>query len=460
METDHARINYNSGDIVLFLQDTFNAFIPLFNRKKLDFHFNSDRKSFNTFFDGDKLEKIVANLISNAAKYTPDEGFVEMEVKIDISRADEDYDQIKICIADSGHGIDQKEIDKVFATFYQTEQGQIVPAGTGVGLSLVKSLVEFLKGEIKIDSSLYNGTVILVTLPLNKKLENQEARFVEGNKKLDIEHELVEESEDELPASETLGGGERRFKLMIVEDNKEIIRFLGNHFQHNYQILKASNGKIALEKIAKDVPDVIISDIMMPELDGLELCRKIKSDIKTSHIPVILLTAKTTIENKLEGLDVGADIYLSKPFNLREVELRVKNLLESRNNLRNHFLKFGSVKDIDLPINNKDQDFLEQLTNIVENNIDNSDFNISSFTKEAGISRTLLHMKLKKLVNLSASEFVKTIRLKHAAELLEKTTLSISEVAYSVGYADSNYFSRNFKEKYKVNPSEYKQSSH
>lgn len=459
METNHSQINYNRGDIVLFLFDTFNAFIPLFNKKELDFHFNSDSASFNTYFDGDKLEKIVANLISNATKYTPDEGFVEMDLKIVTSDADDEYDKIEICISDSGHGIDQKELDKVFTTFYQTEQGQVVPTGTGVGLSLVKSLVEFLNGAIKIDSSLYNGTVIVVTLPLKKQLENKNVKLIEGNKKLDIEHELIEESVDELEEP-VIAGHHRVFKLMIVEDNKEIMQFLGNHFQQNYKIVKASNGKVALDRIAKDVPDVIISDIMMPEMDGLEFCRKVKSDIKTSHIPVILLTAKTTIENKLEGLDVGADIYLSKPFNLREIELRVKNLLESRNNFRNHFLKFGSVKDIDIPINNKDQDFLEYLTKIVEKNIDNPDFNISFFTREAGISRTLLHMKLKKLVNLSASEFVKTIRLKHAAELLKKTELTIAEVAYSVGYADSNYFSRTFKEKYNVNPSEYKQLSH
>lgn len=454
METDHASINYNSGDIILFLHDTFNAFIPLFNRKKLDFHFNSETASFNAYFDGDKVEKIVTNLISNAAKYTPDEGFVEMELKV-IRNSDEE-DQIKICVSDSGRGIDPKELDKIFTTFYQTEQGRTVPEGTGVGLSLVKSLVEFLEGEVAIDSSLYNGTVVTVTLPLKRHLENQHAKFVEGNKTLDIEHELIGEQQYDALGVPGLTEDQKVFKLMIVEDNKEIIHFLSNHFQNSYHIIKASNGKTALEKIAKDVPDIIISDVMMPEMDGLEFCRQIKSDIKTSHIPIILLTAKTSIENKLEGLDTGADVYLPKPFNLREIELTVKNLLESRNNLRKHFLKFGSVKDIDLPINNKDQDFLELLTKIVEDNMDNSDFTISTFTNEVGISRTLLHMKLKKLVNLSASEFVKTIRLKHASQLLQKTELTISEVAYKVGYADPNYFSRSFKEKYNVNPSEYK----
>jgi YesN/AraC family two-component response regulator len=246
---------------------------------------------------------------------------------------------------------------------------------------------------------------------------------------------------------------------MIVEDSEELVNFLGEHFDKKYKIVKAANGAIALNKIKRSAPDIILTDIMMPEMDGIELCRAVKSDINTSHIPVIFLTAKTTIESKLQGLDEGADAYIAKPFSLKELDLIIQNQLNARNKLRNHFLKFGSVKNMDIAVVNRDQDFILKLTQIVEKHLDNSEFNITMFAQEAGVSRSLLHLKLKKLVNLSASEFIRNIRLQKAAHLLKATDFSISEVAYKVGYSDSNYFSRSFKEKYQLNPSDFKDST-
>jgi DNA-binding response OmpR family regulator len=350
--------------------------------------------------------------------------------------------------------MESEELKNIFTAFYQTEHGKKSGSGTGIGLALVKSLVDFMEGTIQIESKQQSGTHITLTLPLPKKVSNDKIEIVEGNKSIDLEHVLP------IPnlAGENAGGSEAapEYQLMIVEDSEELVNFLGEHFDRKYKIVKAGNGAIALEKIKKSAPDIIISDIMMPEMDGIELCRAVKSDINTSHIPVVFLTAKTTIENKLEGLDQGADAYVAKPFSLKELDLIIQNQLNSRNKMRSHFLKFGSVKDLDIAVVNRDQDFILKLTQIVEKNIDNTEFNITQFAQEACVSRSLLHLKLKKLVDLSASEFIRNIRLQKAAQLLKATDFSITEVAYKVGYSDSNYFSRSFKEKYHLNPSEFK----
>ncbi len=452
VETDHAMVNYVKGDMVLFLRDTFQAFAPLFHQKNIEYHFNTTMDSMITFFDDDKLEKIVTNLVSNAVKYTTEGGAVELEALFS-----QDNNSVDIIVSDTGAGIDEKEIEDVFTSFYQAELGKSTRSGSGIGLALVKSLVEFLKGQISIESSTYHGTEIRVSLPLTHTID-REVDFISGNKNINLDHEF--------PAGVPISGevqaheGASACKLLIVEDNPEIRSFLHGYLGQKYKTVRAGNGREALGKVTTDIPDVIISDVMMPEMDGLELCRRVKEDINTSHIPVILLTAKTTMENRLEGLDAGADAYINKPFSLAELEFSIKNLLDSRNSIKNHFLKFGSLEEVDVTMNNRDQEFLLKLSRIVEENLENSSFNITEFTKQAGVSRSLLHLKLKKLANLSASEFIKAIRLGKAGELLRKTDLTVSEVAYKVGYSDPNYFSRSFKEFYKVNPTEYKQEEY
>lgn len=457
IETDHAEIHYAKGDIILFLRDTFMAFSPLFSKKNIDFYFNTDATSFHTFFDADKLEKIITNLLSNAAKYTGADGLIEMEASIKTG-PDDHSDILTIIICDTGVGMEPEELQNVFTAFYQTEHGKKTGSGTGIGLALVKSLMDFLNGTIAVESAQQRGTQVTLTLPLPRQVSKDTVAVVEGNRSIDLSH-VMPLPENGHAQRELANDVVPEYQLMIVEDSEELINFLGEHFDKNYKIVKASNGAVALAKIKKSAPDIVISDIMMPEMDGIELCRRVKSDIGTSHIPVILLTAKTTIESKLEGLDSGADAYIAKPFSLKELDLVIKNQLTTRGKLRNHFLKFGSVKDMELSVANRDQDFILKLTAIVEKHIDNAEFNITLFAEEACVSRSLLHLKLKKLVGLSASEFIRHIRLQKAADLLKATDFSIAEVAYKVGYSDSNYFSRSFKEKYQVNPSEYKQTA-
>jgi len=453
VETDHARVNYVKGDIIRFLNDTFMAFAPLFNKKNIRFYFNSGTSVFNTFFDADKLEKIVTNLVSNAAKYTSAQGSIEMEVVVRVEALDKP-DQLKIMIGDTGAGMSKEELQHVFTAFYQTEGARKSGSGTGIGLALVKSLTDFLGGSIQIESRQQVGTQVVLTIPLPKSVSDSRVTMVEGNKTIDIDHVLPAQPDEESARQEVAP----EYQLMIVEDSDELINFLGDHFEKHYKVVKAHNGAEALERIKNSSPDVVVSDIMMPEMDGIELCKAIKGDIATSHIPVILLTAKTTIESRLEGLNEGADAYLAKPFAIRELDLVIKNQLFTRDKLKSHFIKFGSLKDLNVTVANRDQDFILKLTQIVEAHLDDTEFNITTFAQEACVSRSLLHLKMKKLVGLSASEFIRHIRLQRAAELLKASDLNISEIAAQVGYADANYFSRSFKEKYHVNPTDYKQS--
>ena len=457
IETSHSKINWEKGDLILFLEDTFSAFIPLFAKKNLHYKFIKCQPAFITFFDTDKIEKIITNIVSNAIKNTPEFGEVSMEVSVNSKTG---YYQIQII--DTGEGLNEGESSKIFMPFYKGENQRLKTTGSGIGLALVKSLINLLEGAISIDSNQELGTIIKISLPIihdvDKKEQTETNEIINGNKNLFIDQDLFleEELSDSTHENQEV---QNDFELLIVEDNIDLLKFLANHFKDHYQIVTANNGKVALEKIMKKIPDVVISDVIMTKMDGITLCKELKNNINTSHIPVILLTSKSDEKFKIDGLDMGADAYLPKPFNLKELELIIKNIIDSRNNLKKHFLDFGHLENHEIPLNNRDQDFLMKLTQIVHDNLSNSDFNITTFSREAGISRTLLHTKLKKLVNLSASEFIKNIRLQKAAKLLKETDQTVSEVAYLVGYSDPNYFSKSFKEKYHVSPSLFKTSS-
>ncbi|WP_168196294.1 hybrid sensor histidine kinase/response regulator transcription factor [Echinicola soli] len=454
-ESDHTDLKPKWGDVILFLRDTFSAFVPLYHKKDITYHFTTDCRAFEALFDDDKLEKIVTNLVSNAIKSTPTFGEITMQAEMKAS-AIPGHAWLSIHVEDNGRGLPKEELDKIFMPFYQGDNPSPAEAGSGIGLALVNSLTKYLGGSIIAESTVDQGTRITVNLPLQTTSDKkQEYIKVEGNKGLLIDEDYYHLEVKADDSQKNNLEGEVTYELLIVEDNEEMRKFLASYFSRCYKVTTANDGIAALEIIGKRVPDVIISDVVMPKMGGDELCITIKNNIDTSHIPFILLTAKSTMESKIEGLEIGADAYLPKPFNLQELRLMVKNTLESRNSLKHHFLKFGSVDNYERPVNNKDHKFLNKLIEIVHQNLDDPAFNIAGFSKEAGVSRTLLHMKLKKLVNLSATEFVKAIRLKKSTNLL-KAGSNVSEVAYKVGFNDPNYFSRAFKEKYGVPPSEYK----
>lgn len=452
VETDHAKIKLDEGDIITFLKDTFDAFDPLFKYKSIKTQFESNVIKQVCYFDSEKLDSIITNILSNAVKHTDNYGEITMNIIFtNISTTTKDQKMnLKIQISDNGNGISKKEQENLFLPFYEYKNSS--KSGSGIGLVLVKSLVNFLNGSFSIDSNKKKGTICTIELPIHLQIEkNKNTIKINGNKKADIPYDLVMENTS---SSETINiFRNSEYTILIVEDNRELMTFLNKHFSTNYKILMARDGQDALLKIDKIVPDIIISDIRMPNMDGIRFCRIIKESKKTSHIPFILLTGESNEQNKFDGLEFGANAFLSKPFNLTELDLMVRNLLESNLKIQHHINKVRKNETAEIPNNNQKRDFLIKITDIIENNFDDPDFSIEKLANIAGISRSLLHIKVKDITGSSASTLIKNIRMQKAVILLEEG-YSISEVAYQIGYEPS-YFSRVFKKFYKASPSSY-----
>lgn len=453
VETDHATTNLQYGNVIQFLKELFNAFSTLFKRKELEYVFISQHEDLNILFDPDKLEKIVSNLLSNAFKYTPEHGVITL--KIETIRENHDP-LLSLTVSDTGPGMTEEQLTKIFNLFYKIDQNQNEYQGSGVGLTLTQSLVKFLNGKITVTSKPGEGSSFTVTLPYTESGLPVNPDAIPLNK--GVVNNLLEQSslngEGHGPENNKSG-----FEILFVEDNKDLIKFLCDHFKGKYRVNTAANGLEALQSIEKNIPDLIVTDLMMPQMDGISLCKKLKSGFEYCHIPVIMLTAKSDVETRIESLEVGADIYMPKPFLLSELELHIRNLLQSKANLKKHFIQFGHI-DAEQPIKNKDQQFIEKATAVILRNLDNPEFGVTMLTNDLGIGRTLLHTKLKQILDLSATEFINTIRIREAQKLLlEKPELTMSEVAYQVGFNDPNYFSRTFKKIFNVSPTDFRNGS-
>lgn len=456
-ENPHTQPEYKKGDIILFLKDTFLAFTLLINEKEINFSLKSDLSQYSCYFDPNKLEMIVTNLISNAIKSTPEKG--EINVNIGISNDPNSCNPawLILTIKDSGCGMAPETVAKVFDPFFKGENhsSSYWQKGSGIGLALVKSLCSLLEGKIDFSSKEKEGTKVTVSIPLKLEVEKEKIYgTIVGNKEIKINPDLVlEESRIKDDFVNT-----KISTLMIVDDNKEIIKFLQEHFSQKYKIVTAKNGINALQKIKNHLPDIIISDLVMEEMDGISLCKKIRSSPTTSHIPFLLLTGREDKTSKLEGLRVGANAFIKKPFSLGELDLIVKNLLETNHKRIKRFVGIEIKNLKTFPRNNQNEEFLRKINHLVQENYKDPKFNIETLAQLMGISRSLLHLKMKKATSSSASDYLKKIRLQKAEELI-KEGKNISEVAYQTGYNDPNYFSRVFKKEYKVSPSEFKRKS-
>lgn len=440
IETDHSAIKLTRNDLVKFVTDTANSFQTLALGKGLALTTSASVSNYFCYFDTDKMEKILFNILSNAIKNTT-EGQINVELNFEIVANGEN--RAIIVINDTGKGMSKKELENIFQTFYK---GINSDEGSGVGMALVKSLVAYLNGEISVKSEPGKGTQMLISLPIAQTA----AHFTEAASE-EVEPEPIELKHPVALTNSETG----KYSLLVVEDNKELLVFLSKHLARFYNIIPASNGQAGFNKLEKQQPDLVISDIKMPKMDGIELCQKIKSDARYNHIPVVLLSDNTRENVKLNGLDVGADAYLAKPFNLKEMELLISNMIQSRVKLREQLLdmsKFGLDK---LPRNNKDQEFLANLGVVLEAHFANLQFTIEEMAAQLHISRTLLHINLKKILGKSASELLNEYRLKKAVLML-KENLPINEVSYYCGYNDPNYFSRIFKKYYGVSPGAFR----
>ena len=383
------------------------------------------------------------NLLSNAIKYNRENGSVT--VKVDTVQTD-DNEQICIRIADTGIGVKDENKEKIFERFFQEQHCATTYVGSGIGLHIVKEYVTLHGGTIEVKDNVPQGSVFIVSLPVNRdKTETQTETEM---------HTKAESPIEELP---TTDNGKEKNKILIVEDNDDFRRFLINCLKNHYQVFDAPNGQKALDMLSRQPVQIVISDVMMPVMDGMELCRNIKTDIRYSHIPIILLTARTAEEHILSGLKEGADDYITKPFNLEILLLRIQKLLKWTENNHEKF-KTIDISPSEITVSTLDEQLIEKAIQAVEENMDNSEFSVEELGNYVGMSRGHLYKKLTLITGKSPIEFIRILRIKRGRQLLEQGQTSISQVAYQIGLSPKQ-FAKYFKEEFGCLPSEYEKHS-
>ena len=468
MDVGMSPLQLEKGNIVKFCKDIFSLFKGLAGKKEIDYRFNSDSENITTLFDQDKVEKIITNLISNAIKFTNSGGTIIVSMK-KVSRTDKIYDSllftreklgdyVEIIVEDSGVGLDKEQLKNIFSRFYNLD---VTKSGTGIGLNFTKALVEMHGGDISVESQHKKGTKFMVRLPLNLKAQTEKVETFKNEFRINsmkaVEYDMLIANEEIDVVTKKNQSEETNFPtVLIVEDNKELRTHLTNDLKSNYNVKEAANGEKGLKLAKKYYPDIIISDVMMPKMDGFELCRQIKSEFETSHIPVLLLTAKSQDEDRVTGYHSGADGYLAKPFVTSVLKARISNLLEARKRLRKRFSEVGGIfPSSEVTTNNIDEAFLEKATKIVLDNIDDMEFKQENLLREMGVGRSQLYRKISSLTGNNPSYFIRTVRLRYASELLLKNQFSIKEVSYMTGFNSTAYFSKTFRELFNLTPTEF-----
>lgn len=438
-------LRVSEGDIIQFVRSIVFSFESLAERKHILFRTHFPQPIRRAFYDRDKLEKILVNLLSNAFKFTPEHGEVAV-------RVEDTGSTLRIFVSDTGCGMEAEEADRIFDRFYQVEGSR--DQGTGIGLSLVKELVELHNGQIAVDSTAGKGTTFKVILPyLPDHFAAHQVIFTSEAGR--SESALPAWLKEEAPEKDHSTPAEAEAPVvLIVEDNPDLRQYIAEQMESGFQILTAPDGEAGLQMAETVVPDLIISDVMMPRRTGLELCEAVKNNVKTSHIPIILLTAKADLEARIDGLQTGADDYLTKPFHGRELLIRAKNLIEQRANLRKKFAGELQLRPTSMHLNSMDEQFLQEVMQAIERNMDNEYFSVEDLAAAVSFSRSQLHRKLKALAGKSPNLLIREFRLTRAKELLEQQAASVSEIAFMVGYSNLSYFSRSFKDAFGVSPSE------
>lgn len=449
IEKGIVKLNLDYAEINSFISNLIYDFSLYTNEKNINLQLNLSKESIWLYFDKDIMEKIIDNLLSNAIKFTDEGG----TIKITTELIDNEKNFL-LSISDTGQGIPENELERIFDRFYQLPANKKNHVeGTGIGLSFVKELMEIHLGHIAVKSVLGQGTEFSLVFPTEKSVYSQNANFLDA-KEPETQAEKSEEKANE-EIENTHPSAEKEI-ILIVEDNDDMQRFIASSLPKHYDIIHAPDGKKGFEKATEEIPDLIITDVMMPIMNGVEMTRRIKQDSRTSHIPIIMLTAKTSENSKIEGFEAMVDEYLTKPFSIRELTIRVKNLLTLRNQLKRKYQDELLINPADVTTTSIDQIFLTKAISSVEKNMSNDEFGIDFLCNELAMSRATLHRKIKALTNQSTSEFINGIRLKHAARLIRQNAGSISEIAYQVGFNNISYFNVSFKKQFGVSPSEFK----
>lgn len=449
------KIKASPHDFVHFLYENVLIFTEYAESRQIRLRFEKEVEQLEVWYDPKQMQKVINNLLSNAIKHTKAEDTITIGISTEGNEA-------VLRVTDTGCGIDASEVDKIFDRFYQTEQMNSMDTGTGtgIGLALTKGIVELHHGSITVESRLGEGTSFVVRLKLGSEhfteeeinrnsetVQQTEAMFLP-----ETDTPLANDAKEEMLLQRVPGS-----KMVIVEDNDSLREMLVSIFEPYYEVLAAADGEAGLALIGESMPNIVVSDVVMPKMSGTELCKTLKSDFNTCHIPVVLLTARTAVEQTLEGLRIGADDYITKPFNTALLISRCNNLVNSRLILQEKFSKQPQAFAQMLATNPIDKEILDRAMNIIESHLDDTEFNVNVFAREMAMARTNLFTKLKAITGQTPNDFILTIRLKKGALLLRNNPeLNISEISDRTGFSSPRYFSKCFKDVYHVNPLAYR----
>ncbi len=449
VEEGHIPMHYIQCDLVSFVRFIVGSFQGLADYQKIRLHFEPQYPQLIMDIEPEKLEESLSNLLSNAIKYTPEGGDVFVSVR-KLTPVKVSGQQVEVSVCDTGIGIPDDQLDKIFIRFYRVENNQHpYREGTGIGLTLVNEYIKLMKGSIRVNSTPGKGSEFVITLPIANKAEIEEFALKGACRKKEAIY-------DSQPLS--FGFGPNHPRLLIIEDNRELREYLDRLLGDEYRVLKAENGIEGIEQATEHIPDIILSDVMMPGKDGYQVCRELKNDFRTNHIPIILLTARADPDSRIIGQECGADAYLTKPFNKKELMICLHNLLVQRETLRLKFSESLYDKKTDKKEAGLNGKFLGQVIGHLERNYKNDMYGIQNLHSDLGISRLQLHRKLTALTGQSASHFIRNFRLQKAKSLLLETDKSVSEIAFAVGIADAKYFSQAFIQEYGITATELRKS--
>jgi signal transduction histidine kinase/DNA-binding response OmpR family regulator len=444
LEAGNLSLSVSKDDLNAFLRVLSASFESLAIANNIALHVDIKNIPEQAYFDRDKIQKIVNNLMSNAFKFTSENGSVSMIAK-------HQGNNIVIEVSDTGNGITPEDQKEIFNRFYQSSTNSSSSAGTGIGLTLAKELAQLHKGDITVSSEVGYGASFRFAFPLHKAAYSEDDISEETKVDISVKRKSIIPG----PSTSKQRYDNSKIQILVVEDNKDLSAHISNLLKPKYHVRHAYNGKAGVESAIKHIPDLIITDLMMPKMDGISLNKAIKNNEKTSHIPVVFLTAKADRNTKLESLKTGADDFLVKPFDNEELLVRIENIITQRQKLQQKFAQTLTLSPSKIEIQSKEEAFIKKALEVVDYNLSNSEFSVESFQKEMGMSRMQLHRKLKALTNFSASEFIRDIRLQRAADLLTNKDLNINEIAYSCGFNSPSYFTQCFSQKFGASPSRH-----
>ena len=455
MEYQELKLHAKSGDIIKFIKELSYSFGDIGEQKHITFMFDTEVEEFYTSFDHDKMERIIFNLLSNAYKFTQQGGQVSVLLNV-LTPDDRSGRLLEIKIIDTGIGIPDDKREKIFEPFFQNDiPGSMLNLGSGIGLSITKEFVKLHKGRIFVESEFNEGSCFTILMPVQQL---DKSLFTDTD--LLIEHET-----DFLPGSGAqkngnIGRDAKKPTVLLVEDNDDFRFYIKDNLKDSFNIIEADNGKKGWQKALSLHPNLVVSDISMPEMSGIDLCLKLKSDSRTSHIPVILLTALIGEEQQLKGLETGATDYMTKPFNFEILLSKIKNILSQQEYMRRTYQKQVEVSPTEIHVDSPDELFIKKVLLLIDNNISNPNFSVEELSDDMFVSRYTLYKKILMMTGKTPNELVRQMRLKRAAQLLETGHLTISQICHKIGFKSQKYFVKAFKAEFDMIPSRYAEKVH